>query len=105
MVMYALEEGKVRRLYLLSYDVGIVAGLDFEGAVVRPQVNGIGDACNTALVDLRMSVLSHASYNAKLPFPRLPSQLSRTRGPRIFSSNRRTMEIWRGSGRRHCALR
>ena len=37
--MYVLEEGKFRRVYLLSYDVGIVAGLDFEGAVVCPEID------------------------------------------------------------------
>lgn len=50
--MVFLEEGKIRRVYLLSYDVGIVTGLNFEGAVVRPEVNGIGNARNAAFVDL-----------------------------------------------------
>ena len=37
---------------LLSDDVGIVAGLNFESAVVGPQVDRDIDASNTALVNL-----------------------------------------------------
>jgi hypothetical protein len=39
-------------LYLLSDEVWGVGSLHFEGAVVRPQVDRIGDARASALVDL-----------------------------------------------------
>lgn len=38
-------------LYLLSDHIGVVTCLDFEGAVVRPEVDGIGDAGDASLVD------------------------------------------------------
>ena len=50
-----LWEGNLVCLYLLSDHIGVMAGLDFEGAIICPQVNGIGDACYTSLVYLRMS--------------------------------------------------
>jgi hypothetical protein len=36
---------------LLSNDIGVVACLDFEGAVVRPQVNGYTDTSYAALIN------------------------------------------------------
>lgn len=50
-----LWEGNHVCLYLLSDHIGVVAGLDFEGAIVGPQVNGIGDACYTSFIYLCMS--------------------------------------------------
>ena len=38
--------------YLLANDIGVVARLDFEGAVIRPEIDGICDACNSAFIDL-----------------------------------------------------
>jgi hypothetical protein len=38
--------------YLLSDHVGFVVRLDFEAAVVGPEVDGNADASDTALVDL-----------------------------------------------------
>lgn len=40
---------------LLSDHVGFVVCLGFEAAVVGPEVDGIADASDTALVDLHMS--------------------------------------------------
>jgi hypothetical protein len=37
---------------LLSDDIGIVAGFDFEGTVVGPEIDGDSDACDTPLIDL-----------------------------------------------------
>ena len=39
-------------VYSLSDDVGIMAGIDLEAAVIRPQVDGDGNACYTSFVDL-----------------------------------------------------
>lgn len=39
---------------LLSDDVCVMTRLDFEAAVVGPQVHGYADASDTALVDLKM---------------------------------------------------
>ena len=50
-----LWEGNHVCLYLLSDHIGVVAGLDFEGAIVGPQVNGIGDACYASFIYLCMS--------------------------------------------------
>lgn len=38
-------------LYLLSHEMGNVGSLHFEGAIVCPKVDGVGDAGATALVD------------------------------------------------------
>jgi len=43
---------------LLSDHVGFVVRLGFEAAVVGPEVDGIADASDTALVDLHMSAPS-----------------------------------------------
>ena len=51
--MLAVKGRKPLFLYLLSDDVGIMAGLDFEGAVIRPQIDRIGDAGNTSFIDLK----------------------------------------------------
>lgn len=45
-------EGKSTVKYLLSDEMWDVSGLHFEGAVVRPQVDRIGDAGASSLVDL-----------------------------------------------------
>lgn len=45
-------EGKPTINYLLSDEVWDVCGLHFEGAVVGPQVDRIGDAGAPSLVDL-----------------------------------------------------
>ena len=50
-----LWEGNLVCLYLLSDHIGVMAGLDFEGTIICPQVNGIGDACYASLVYLRIS--------------------------------------------------
>lgn len=50
-----LWEGNLVCLYLLSDHIGVMAGLDFEGAIICPKVNGIGDACYTTFVDLHIS--------------------------------------------------
>lgn len=39
LLMIELWEGNHAYSYLLSNDVGVVAGFDFEGAVIGPQVN------------------------------------------------------------------
>lgn len=44
----------------LSYHVRLVAGLHLEPTEVFPQVDGVCDACNTALVNLRSSAEGHA---------------------------------------------
>ena len=44
--------GNLVFLYLLSDDIGIVASLDFEGTVICPQVNRVGDAGHASLIDL-----------------------------------------------------
>ena len=44
---------------LLSDHVGFVVRLGFEAAVVGPEVDGIADASDTALVDLRVSAHSN----------------------------------------------
>ena len=103
--MYVLEEGKFRRVYLLSYDVGIVAGLDFEGAVVCPEIDGISDTCNTAFVDLLILALSQRRKITDLPSRRLQCQLLRTPDLHTSSNTQRTMGTWQESDRRHCAPR
>lgn len=50
-----LWEGNLVCHYLLSNHIGVMAGLDFEGTIICPQVNGIGDAGYASLVDLRIS--------------------------------------------------
>lgn len=51
-MLFAVKGRKAAYQYLLSDHVGIMAGFDFEGAVVGPQVNGIRNTGNTSLVDL-----------------------------------------------------
>ena len=41
-----------RSVYSLSDDIGVVASVDFEAAVVRPQIDGDGNACNASFIDL-----------------------------------------------------
>ena len=48
-----LWEGNLVCLYLLSDHIRVMAGLDFEGAIVCPEVNRICDACYTSFVYLR----------------------------------------------------
>lgn len=43
---------KGRARYLLSNQVHIVTSLNFEVAVICPQVDGVWYACDAALVDL-----------------------------------------------------
>ena len=50
-----LWEENLVRLYLLSDHIRVMARLDFEGAVICPQVDRICDACYTSFVYLRMS--------------------------------------------------
>ena len=47
-----LWEGNHAYSYLLSDHVWVMAGFDFEGAVVGPQINRICDTGHTALIDL-----------------------------------------------------
>lgn len=51
-MLLAVKGRKAAYQYLLSDHVGIVAGFDFEGAVVGPEVNRVRDTRNTSLVDL-----------------------------------------------------
>ena len=53
LLVLLLWEGKHFFLYLLSYHLRIVARFNFEGAVVRPEIHGIGDAGNASLIDLK----------------------------------------------------
>jgi hypothetical protein len=53
--------------YLLSDHVGFVVRLDFEAAVVGPEVDGNADASDTALVDLpRVSPIFGFVYTGDL---------------------------------------
>ena len=46
---------------LLSNQLGFVVRLGFEATVVGPEIDGIADASDTALVDLLMSARSDCS--------------------------------------------
>lgn len=46
-----LWEGKLFFLYLLSDHIRVVTCLHLEGAVIRPQVDGVRDAGHSPLVD------------------------------------------------------
>lgn len=59
-----LWEGKQVYLYLLSDHVGVVTGLDFEGAVVCPEVDRVGDTSNTPFIDLPLMLASGTSKPA-----------------------------------------
>ena len=54
--MLCMSMGYFAIIHLLSYYIGIVAGLGFERAIIRPQVDGVGNRCNSTLVDLYPSV-------------------------------------------------
>jgi hypothetical protein len=87
--------------YLLSDHVGFVVRLDFEAAVVGPEIDGDADASDTALVDLpRVSPIF--VYTGDVGSPSLPprSRQSQTPSRHISSRSRRTKGILRGSGRR-----
>lgn len=43
---------KILRAYLLSHEVRDVSCFHFEGAVLCPEINRIGYACATPLIDL-----------------------------------------------------
>lgn len=44
-------------LYILSDDVRVVAGLDFEAAIVCPHVDGCANTGDRSLIDLQLSAL------------------------------------------------
>ena len=54
-------------LYLLSHEMGRVGGFHFESTVVGPQVNRVGNAGDTTLVELRIEEahVSNATANPK----------------------------------------
>lgn len=56
-----LWEGKQASLYLLSDHVGVVTSLDFEGAVVCPEVDRVGDTSNTPFIDLHLMLATWAA--------------------------------------------
>jgi hypothetical protein len=53
---------KAHSLYLLSHKVRRVGGLHLEGAVVRPQIDRVGDACAATFVNLEISVSNTTRY-------------------------------------------
>lgn len=65
--MLAVMGRKPLFLYLLSDDVGIMTCLDFEGAIVRPEIYGVGNTSNATFIDLIfISGVSFTAYSAKL---------------------------------------
>ena len=65
---------------LLSDHVGFVVCLGFEAAVVGPEVDGIADASDTALVDL------HMSARFDMVFRLIVLTISAASGPAIANS-------------------
>ena len=51
-VFHGYGEGNHISIHLLSYHVGVMASLYFEGAVIGPQVNGVCYTCYASLIDL-----------------------------------------------------
>lgn len=89
---------------LLSDDIVIMAGLDLEAAVVGPEVDGTGDAGDSAFVDLDVHVQREVScMRTQCISPSLPIQCLQWQIPcrHISSSTRKRGESERGSGRRH----
>lgn len=41
--------------YLLSNDLEIMAGLDLEGTIIRPEIHRVCDTCHSSLIDLTQS--------------------------------------------------
>ena len=76
--------------------------LNFESAVVRPKVDGIGDASNAAFVDLATALtLCRMTCKDALPARPLRYQLLRIPDRHTSSSIQRAAEISRESGRRY----
>ncbi len=88
-----LWEGNLVFLYLLSDHVGVVARLDFEGAVVRPQVDRVGDAGDSSLVDLALLSRVLCCLVSTLPIPPPPSPQWKIPDPHTSSSTRKVGEI------------
>lgn len=96
------EGGEGSPTNLLSDQVGFVVCLDFEAAVVGPEIHGDADASDTALVDLRMLAQFNVCRPDRVysPFPLLRFPQSRIPCPHISSRSRRIEGISRGIGRR-----
>lgn len=101
-LLHSYEGRKVHHIYLLSDQLRIMASLDFETAVVGPEIDRICYAGHTALVHLSHCEPSRTILQSALCVPCLQPlfQQSQTPNPRTSSNNRRTRETWRGSGRR-----
>jgi hypothetical protein len=65
---------------LLSDHIGFVVCLGFEAAVVGPEVNGVADASDTALIDLHMSARSDMLFRL------IVLTISAASGPAIANS-------------------
>lgn len=97
-----LWERKAGSQYLLSNDVGIVGGFDLEGAIIRPEINGICHACDASLIYLSKS----AQARSGMFFPASPSrqprcQLLKIPNRHISSSIRKEVGIWQENGHRY----
>jgi hypothetical protein len=64
-------------IHLLSDEVWIVGCLHLEGAVVRPQVDRIGDVGASPLIDLAISSASCANGDTAILLVLIPSRLIR----------------------------
>lgn len=88
-----LWEGNLVFLYLLSDHVGVVARLDFEGAVIRPQIDRVGDAGDSSLVNLALLSKVLCFPVDSLPIQPPLSPQWRIPDPHISSSTRKVREI------------
>lgn len=53
-------EGKAAPQYLLSNDIWVMTRVHFEGAIVRPEVNGVVDTGHTTFIHLGLLACFHS---------------------------------------------